>query len=101
MDPIQAWKLQQARLGNKEKTLEELRVSQPRWTVAFDMADEDQDTFIDLEQCGKAFKRILGAGNEMPHYRLKEIFDELDALGKQKLDFRQFHKLASWAPENQ
>lgn len=95
MDPIQAWKLQQARLGNKEKTLEELRVSQPRWTVAFDMADEDQDTFIDLEQCGKAFKRILGAGNEMPHYRLKEIFDELDALGKQKLDFRQFHKLAA------
>lgn len=95
MDPIQAWKLQQARLGNKEKTLEELRVSQPRWTVAFDMSDEDQDSFINLDECGKAFKRILGSGSEMPHYRLKEIFDELDVLGKQKLDFRQFHKLAA------
>lgn len=95
MDPIQAWKLQQARLGNKEKTLKELRVSQPRWAVAFDMSDEDQDTLINLDECGKAFKRILGSGSEMPHYRLKEIFDELDVLGKQKLDFRQFHKLAA------
>ena len=24
----------------QEKTLEELRTSQPRWTVAFDMSDE-------------------------------------------------------------
>lgn len=95
MDPIQAWKIQQARLGSKEKTLEELRVSQPRWTVAFDMSDEDQDSYINYEECCKAFKRILGASNDMPSYRLKEIFDELDVLGKQKLDFRQFHKLAA------
>ena len=27
--------------GAQEKTLEELRVSQPRWTVAFDMSDEE------------------------------------------------------------
>eukprot|EP00435_Cladocopium_sp_Y103_P032746 s3223_g8.t1 len=153
MDPIQAWKLQQARLGNKDphrlnravygrnssactrpgypdgtqrtvrpeeqlmelrtdRLCSQLRVSQPRWTVAFDMSDEDQDSLINLDECGKAFKRILGSGSEMPMYRLKdtvgtgepnprprrcmkEIFDELDVLGKQKLDFRQFHKLAA------
>eukprot|EP00913_Durusdinium_trenchii_P017913 g16832.t1 len=71
----------------------------------------DQDSYINYEECCKAFKRILGASNDMPSYRLKErfaapdertssapgeeIFDELDVLGKQKLDFRQFHKLAA------
>ncbi|CAE7814121.1 pfs-2, partial [Symbiodinium necroappetens] len=95
MDPIQAWKLQQARLGSKEKTLEELRSSQARWSVAFDMSDEDQDGLITESECSKAFKRILGANAEMPKYRLKEMFDEMDVLGKQRLDFRQFHKLAA------
>eukprot|EP00439_Symbiodinium_sp_Y106_P033902 s3592_g4.t1 len=87
MDPIQAWKLQQARLGSKEKTLEELRSSQARWS--------DQDGLITESECSKAFKRILGANAEMPKYRLKEMFDEMDVLGKQRLDFRQFHKLAA------
>eukprot|EP00440_Ansanella_granifera_P048013 gb/GFBE01052009.1/.p1 GENE.gb/GFBE01052009.1/~~gb/GFBE01052009.1/.p1 ORF type:complete len:642 (+),score=158.26 gb/GFBE01052009.1/:1-1926(+) len=94
MDPIQAWKMQQSRLGTKEKTLQELRNSQPRWTVAFDMADEDQKGSLTQDECAVAFKRILGT-SEMPQHKLKELFQELDPLGKNKLDFRQFHKLAA------
>ncbi|CAE8657741.1 unnamed protein product, partial [Polarella glacialis] len=60
------------------------------------MSDEDSDGLISLDDAVKAFKRIIGgASMEVPAFKIKETFTELDALGRGKVDFRKFHQLTS------
>lgn len=101
MDPIAAYRKQQERNGVKttgttgEKTLEELRKSNPRWATIFDRMDTSKDGLLQLEEVTRGFKQVLGAGSEVPLHQISKIYqDIMDAenaeTDKDGLDFKQF-----------
>eukprot|EP00928_Gymnodinium_smaydae_P016568 TRINITY_DN16232_c1_g2_i1.p1 TRINITY_DN16232_c1_g2~~TRINITY_DN16232_c1_g2_i1.p1 ORF type:complete len:705 (+),score=191.47 TRINITY_DN16232_c1_g2_i1:68-2182(+) len=89
-DPIAAWKLQQERLGQKEKPISELRALNAKWAFVFDKFDENQDGEMTQEETQKAFANLLGAGpcpKRILEAAIKKIAGE---KGKDSFDFRMF-----------
>lgn len=97
MDPIQAWKKQQERLGQGEKTVKDLSNSQPRWAASFEMSDKDKDGELSsFEECELAFKRIQGGGDvEIPQRKLKEFYEKESRDRSGKLGFREFYQVVA------
>lgn len=98
MDPIAAYKAQQARngLANQEKSIPQLREANPRWATIFDRMDISGDGLLQYAEVTRGFKQILGAGSQVPEHYLKDVFVEVDreSQGTGDLTFKDFCTLA-------
>lgn len=93
MDPIAAFRKQQERLGNVEKTVAQLRESNPRWASIFDRQDTAGTGLLGIDEVTRGFRLILGAGASVPTRRVKQEFETQDTEGTGALDFAKFCKV--------
>jgi WD40 repeat protein len=94
MDPIAAYRKQQERLGQIEKSLGELRNTNPRWAAIFDRLDADDDKCLSKDEAEKAFSQVMNGSDDWPKFHLRKTFDEEDKdEAREKCDFRQFSKI--------
>lgn len=99
MDPIEAWKRQQKRLGNDSNTqssasapelVAEMRIQHPDWAEVFDQLDTWNKGVLSRTDCIKACRLLGGTDFVIPPMRkLDEVFQGLEVASGGELSF--FH----------